>query len=104
MIDETRFQRVESKLDELKDDVTELKSDFRIHINLVEEHVAGDKKIINQITPILDKLPSIMEIVEDYQFSKVLKQKRMDHIKEVTTKLGLVGLVLGIVVSVIKIL
>lgn len=104
MIDETRFQRVESKLDELKDDMTELKTDFRIHINLVEEHVAGDKKIINQITPILDKLPSIMEIVEDYQFTKVLKQKRMDSIKEVTTKLGLVGLVLGIIVSIVKII
>ena len=102
MSDETRFQRMEDKIDSVKEDVvevklevSEMKSDIKHHMQKVEEHVAGDKKIINEIQPILAKLPQIVEMAEEYHISKSIKNR-------VWKALGAVGLVLGILASISK--
>lgn len=82
MSNEARFQRMEDKIDSVKEDViavktevSEMKSDIRHHMQKVEEHVAGDKKIINEIQPVLTRLPQIIEMAEEYHVSKKLKDR-----------------------------
>lgn len=96
MSNEVRFQRMEDKIDSVKEDViavkaevSEMKSDIRHHMKKVEEHVAGDKKIINEIQPILAKLPQIVEMAEEYHVSKRLKERTIKL-------LGIIGMLVGI--------
>ena len=104
MSNEERFQRIEDKVDNLREDVIEIKVDMKHHIEKVEEHITGDKKIINEIQPLLAKLPGIVEIVEDHAFDKKLKKKRAETIKHYGSRLGLLSLIIGIVTGVIKLL
>ena len=96
MSNEVRFQRMEDKIDSVREDVmavkaevSEMKSDIKHHMKKVEEHVAGDKKIINEIQPILAKLPQIVEMAEEYHVSKRLQQKAVKL-------LGVIGIIVGI--------
>lgn len=106
---EKRLTRVEEKVDIVRDDVTELKSDMKHLMPRIEEHITGDKKIINHITPLLEKLPTIVEMAESHQFEKMkrkekleIRQAKVQWFKDTSTKVGLFSLVLGMVVSVIK--
>lgn len=99
---ETRFQRMEDKIDgvkhdvnEIKSEVQELKSDIKYHMTKVEEHVAGDKKIINEIQPILAKLPQIVEMAEEYHFNKKVKDKTVKLI-------GILGMLVGLLAGLDK--
>jgi hypothetical protein len=87
---------MEDKIDSVKEDViavktevSEMKSDIKHHMKKVEEHVAGDKKIINEIQPILAKLPQIVEMAEEYHVSKRLKERTIKL-------LGIIGMLVGI--------
>lgn len=114
-MDETRFSRLESRVDEIKDTVSELKAnskvqneiikdlkdDFKEHTSLVKEHVAGDTKIITELQPLLGTLS---EIVDDYSYKKETKRRKMDKIKYYTARLGLVSLVVGVIVGISKLL
>lgn len=99
---ETRFQRMEDKIDSVKQDVTEvkvevqeMKSEIKHHMKKVEEHVAGDKKIINEIQPLLARLPQIIEMAEEYHVSKKLKDR-------VLKTLGILGMLVGILAGLEK--
>lgn len=102
MSNEVRFQRMEDKIDSVKEDVTEvkievneIKSDIRNHMNKVEAHVAGDNKIINELQPILNKLPHIVEMAEEYHVSKQIKKRVWKYV-------GGFGLITGIVGGLVK--
>lgn len=102
MSNEVRFQRMEDKIDSVKEDVTEvkievseIKSDIKSHMDKVEQHVAGDNKIINELQPILNKLPHIVEMAEEYHISKQIK-------KRVWKAIGAFGLVSGIIGGLVK--
>jgi len=97
---EDRVVRLEDKIDDVKEDVSELKSDFKVHTALMQEHVAGDSKIINEITPLIEALPSLKEIVEEYHYEKIESKKKaekrkvvMDRIKIVSGILGIIGMI-----------
>lgn len=99
---ETRFQRMEDKIDSVKQDVTEvkvevqeMKYDIKNHMKKVEEHVAGDKKIINEIQPLLARLPQIIEMAEEYHVSKKIKDR-------VLKTLGILGMLVGILAGLEK--
>lgn len=99
---ETRFQRMEDKIDSVKQDVTEvkvevqeMKSEIKHHMQKVEEHVAGDKKIINEIQPLLARLPQIIEMAEEYHVSKKLKDR-------VLKTLGILGMLVGVLAGLEK--
>lgn len=104
MSTEKRIERIEVRVDEIKDDVSELKADFKIHTKLIEEHVAGDTKIIKEIQPLLNVIPHLTEMTQDYAYKKHRKEKIQDNIKDMSMKLGLVSLILGIVTGVVKFL
>lgn len=99
-----RLDKLESKVDAVKEDIMELKSDFKIHTTLIREHVAGDTKIISDLKPILAKLPEIVEIVEDYQYSKLSREKKMKFIADWTKKLTFVSTAFGVVYAILQFL
>jgi sugar-specific transcriptional regulator TrmB len=96
--------RLESKIDIIKEDVTELKTDMKYLMPKIEEHITGDKKIINALAPVIDKLPNLIEIVERDQYKKFKKAERNEKIKYYTSKLLLLSLVVGIGAGITKIL
>jgi len=101
---ENRIDRLDVKVDVIKEDVTELKMDMKHLMPKIEEHITGDKKIINHLGPVLDKLPALIEIVEKDQFEKMKKQERSDKRKNLITKLTLVSMIVGIGAGITKIL
>lgn len=114
-MDKDRFSRIENRVDEIKDDIAELKADikiqsnnidtlseqFRIHVKLVEKHVAGDTKIINEISPYFGDLK---QIIADHKFKQEKNERVMKVIKQYTMYLGLVSLITGILVTLDKLL
>ena len=103
-----RLEKLAEKLDKVKDDVTEVKVDVAemktlikvTHAN-VEEHIAGDNKIITKLEPILDQLG---EMVQDHMFEKMAKEKRSERNKSTALKLGIVGSVVGIAIGITRLL
>ena len=100
---ELRFQRIEDKVDDLKVDVTEIKIDMKHHMDKVEEHITGDKKIINEISPLLEKLPGLVEIVEDHAYAKRVKAERKEKAAEIGKRIGFVSMCIGIIAGIAKI-
>lgn len=101
---ETRIDRLETKLDAVKEDVTELKTDMKHLMPKIEEHITGDKKIINHLAPVIEKLPNLIEIVENDQYEKRKKKERADRIKALTGKLLILSSIVGIGAGLTKIL
>lgn len=97
MSNELRFQRIEDKVDVIKQDVSEIRSDMKVHLSKVEEHITGDKKIIDELRPVLAKLPQIVEMAEEHHFAKQLKLKAMKII-------GGIAILAGIAASISRIL
>lgn len=64
-----KFEKLEDKIDQVGDNVNQLRTDFKVHVALIEEHVAGDKKIINEIQPIL----------EAYKFEQLKKKEAIEN-------------------------
>jgi aspartate carbamoyltransferase catalytic subunit len=101
-MDELRFARVEQRIDELKEDMSEVKVETRLqgqkvddlkdqfskHTEVIEKHVLGDEKIITHIAPLVRVLPHLEEMVEDYKFNRIQKQKRADLFKSISVKIG----------------
>lgn len=109
MSTEKRLTRVEDKLDDLKEDVVELKTDMKYLLPKVEQHITGDNKIINELAPVLEKLPTIVQIAEDYTYEKRKKEEKAKKRKErnekwksIATKVGLVSAVVGIVTGIVR--
>lgn len=104
MMTEKRIDRLEDKMDAIKEDVTELKSDMKHLMPKIEEHITGDKKIINALAPVIDKLPSLIEIVEKDQFEKMKKKESADKVKYYSSRLLLLSAIVGIGAGITKIL
>lgn len=114
-MDDTRFARLEIRVDEIKDDISELKADSKFHREVLKDikedlksytvevsnHVAGDNKIITEIMPLLRSLP---DIIADYTYEKKKKEERNEKLKSYGTKLGLVSVTLGIIYTTVKLL
>jgi hypothetical protein len=97
-----RLDKLEDKVDAIREDVTELKTDFKIHTALIQEHVAGDAKIISELKPILHKLPDIIQIVEDHQYDRKNRERKMQLIADWTKKLTLLSTAIGVVYAIIQ--
>lgn len=107
MMDEGRFSRLEIRVDEIKDDISEMKAEQRVLTHSIENlkltvkdqnetmkaHVAGDAKIINQIKP----------VIEEFKFAQEQKRRRIAQFKEWTLKLGVPATIIGIIAASVKI-
>lgn len=103
-------QWYQDKLDRVSTDVTELKVKVSMldeklddHMKEIKEHVAGDKKIINELTPVLSKLPTIVEMAEEHRFRVKKLERRRTLLKDISLKLGVISLIVGIAVGIVRI-
>jgi len=117
-MDEARYTRLETRVDEIKDTVSkveakqelmgdtmkEIKEDFHEHTQTIKEHVTGDTKIIKEIQPLLDAMPHLTNIAERYKFEEYKKKERKDKLSFLSKRLGLTLLILSIFVSLTKLL
>lgn len=106
-MDEVRFSRLENRVDEIKDDLAEVKAEQRvtnhhieslkdhmeIHSDLVKKHVAGDDKIISEIAP----------LIEEFKFQRERRKRRVEGLKLWGMRLGIPSVVVGIIGGVVKI-
>jgi len=112
-MDETRFSRLENRVDEIKDDVSELKAgqkileatvttlhdDLHEHIKAVNEHVSSDSRIIQQVSPLLTSLPHLTEMVDDHRFKKESRKRTVANVKLVSMKFGAASALVAILVG-----
>lgn len=117
-MDELRFARVEQRIDELKEDMSEVKTETRIqgqkiddlkekfdrHTEAVEKHVLGDEKIITHIQPLIRILPHLESMVDDHKFIKAQKEKRSEVFKSISVKLGIATGATGLLATLWKVL
>ncbi len=106
-MDEIRYSRLESRVDEIKDDLSEVKAEQKItnhniedlkshmisHTESVKNHVAGDDKIIAQLLPIID----------EFKFEKERKRRRLESLKAWGIRLGIPSILVGIIGGIVKI-
>lgn len=101
------LEKLDEKVDKVKDDVNEVK----IHVaqlkvsqdntnKIIEEHVAGDNKIITQLEPIL---PQLAEMVEDHAFRKESGKRKIEKAKKVALYLGIASTTVGLLIGILKI-
>jgi predicted nucleic acid-binding Zn-ribbon protein len=105
-----RLVRLEDKVDQLKDDVADLKTDFKVmsakvssKMDKFDEHIIGDNKIINHISPMLDKLPDLIDIVQEYRLEKKQKAERAESLKTWSLRATVVSSAIALIVFIQKI-
>jgi chromosome segregation ATPase len=91
---EKRLTRVEDKIDNVKAEVVELRSHFKNHMTIVQEHIIGDNKIIDNLNPLLDNLK---ELVDDYKYKKTKKTRHKEALILWTKRLGLVSAIISVI-------
>ncbi len=106
---EKRLERLENKVDRIEDTVVEIRTDMKHYNNKVEDHLKSDAGIIKTISPILEKLPQIVEIAEQYQFEKQLEAKKTEDrnrrnelAKFYSIRLGIISTIIGIAIGASK--
>jgi len=103
-MEDRRLERLEDKVDRIEEVVVEIKTSMRHYNDKVEAHAEADAVAIKTIAPILEKLPQIVEIVEEYQFEKKKTQEKKDNLKLVTMKVGLIATIVGMVTAISRVL
>lgn len=86
-----RFDRLETRVDEIKDDLAEVKAEQKVmhnsfsdlrqditrHTEEVKSHVAGDNKIIIEIMPLIAEMK---ELVDDHKFNKEAAKRKQEKL------------------------
>jgi hypothetical protein len=94
-------------VDEIKDDVAEIKADQKInsshitdlkeamkqYVDVTMKHVAGDEKIISEIAP----------IIEEFKYQQERKRRRAESMRYWGLKLGIPATVVAIIGGAVKI-
>lgn len=98
-ISEERFSRLENKQDETKEIVIELRSDvkrtnervdtmntnFEKHIEIVNDHILGDNKIIDQL---VDIIPDLADMVSDHKTKQAIKKEKKEKFNNFVSLCG----------------
>jgi hypothetical protein len=106
-VDEQRFGRLENRVDQIKDDVAEVKAEQKVQsatnvemkdaikelTQAVTAHVAGDDKIITEIHP----------IIEEFKFQQERRRRRRQSLKDLALKLGIPSIIIGMIAGIVKI-
>lgn len=115
-MDSDRFNRLEERVDEIRDNVADLKAESKLHnettrqlrneihayTSAVKDHVSSDNKIINQVKPLLESLPEIKILVDDSLYRKRKNEEMKQKFKDISLKLGIVSATVGILYGVIR--
>ena len=101
---EERFNRLDDKIDEVKEDVAELKGEFKTHITLIEERTSNDVQILRELQPLLEAIPSIETMVGDFEYKKENRRRNKDKLKSAGVKLGISATLISIALGALKLL
>ena len=97
---ESRISRIEDKLDTVKEEIVTIKAKMDVHMDKIEAHIAGDKKIITEWKPVVELVPDLKEIIEQHRFDKLAREKRNKLLLTTTAVVSLftaVGKILGFI-------
>lgn len=100
-MDDSRFARLETRVDEIKDDVAEVKAEQKMTnatnaemrdsikelTKAVTAHVAGDDKIITEIHP----------IIEEFKYQQEKRKRRNEGLKTWGLRLGVTSTAIGLI-------
>ena len=101
---EENQDKLSDKQDKIHEELVEVKSDLKIFVHQVEEHVSSDKKIASEIEPLVQILPSLASMVKDHEFKKERSKRIVKKGKMLGMFLGIVSTVVGIAVGISKLL
>lgn len=101
---EENQDKLSDKQDKLHEELVEVKSDIKVFVHKVEEHVSSDKKIASEIEPLVQILPSLASMVKDHEFKKERSKRIVKKGKMLGMFLGIVSTVVGIAVGISKLL
>jgi hypothetical protein len=83
MITESQISKLEDKVEAVREDVSELKSDLKLHIQetrqnmeVIRAHVSADNRIVTAIEPLVKELPTLVEIAKEYHWQKLSNEKK----------------------------
>lgn len=102
---ELRVERLDDKLDAVREEVLELKSDVRMYANEVSKHVKGDEKIISEILPTIhslnELLPELKGLVLKDKARQIQEQQDQKDRTKLKTNIGIVGGLVGLVMAIL---
>lgn len=108
---EARVERLDDKVDAIKVDVAELRSEVKIYTQEVKKHVSGDDKIVTEIMPTLmmfqefckNDLPQIKEILLERKVNQINEANSIKTTSKVQQKVVIIGGILAAVSTAIGI-
>ncbi len=80
---EHRIDKIDEKLDALKDDIHALTLDIKLHIQKMNDHVEHDEHMFKKIQPVLD----------DLVYKKESQKRLVDSVK----KIGFVSAIMTVI-------
>lgn len=106
---EDRVERLDGKIDAIKDDVAELRTDLRVFTIQIEKHVMGDEKIITEIVPVLSQLkvflekdlPQIQSIIFKEEARKLLEKETLEKRNKQKVNLAIIASIVSITLGAI---
>lgn len=90
MDEQIKFDKLNTKIDSLKEDLFELKSDIKLFVQKFEVHSDDDKELAKKFLP----------IYEEYIYEKESKKR----IVELAKKFGLFSIILGVIYKILRLL
>lgn len=101
---EDSHDKLHDKVDEIKEEMMETKSELKLFNQQVESHVSSDQRIAAQIAPLVALTPKLSEMVEEHNFNKTKRIKRIRKAKTIALYLGIIGTLVGIAVGIAKLI
>lgn len=89
MVNEQRISRIEDKLDNVRTDIATIKTKMDAHMIKIEDHIAGDKKIISDWLPVVQLVPELKEIIDNHKYEKKAAEKRNKFLVTTATVIGI---------------
>lgn len=90
-IKESRFQRLEDKVDRVENKVIEVGSKLDTHMEVVKDHIAGDKKVINEWKPVIEMVPHLKEIIDNHNYEKERNRRWKNTLMITATIVGIIA-------------
>lgn len=98
---EQKVDKVYLELSEVKSKVANIEGKLDTHMSYIEQHVAGDTKIIREIQPLIEKLPYIAKVVEDYRYNEMAKEKKKEDLMIAAKKVCMATSIVGVIATII---
>lgn len=110
MISESQITKLEDKVEAVREDVSELKSDLKLHIQetrqnmeVIRAHVSADNRIVAAIEPLVKELPTLVEIAKEYHWQKMAKEKKESAVSIWAKRVGILASGATLMAGLIKI-